>query len=127
MRRRAEPAASRPPHRPFFSLQASQTSWFVDARGRNLVNEIIRLEDLEASWPRLQRAICGLKHVGYDEMRTTRTNPSSHGHYADYYDERTRDLVAAYAGPDLTRFGYSFEAEPPGSHARRSNSKPDTK
>ena len=92
---------------PWFN--ASQASWFTDARGRDLVQEIIRLEDLEASWPRLQRAICGLRHARYSEMHELNPNPSTHEHYSSYYDDQTRDLVAKYAAGDLTRFGYRFE------------------
>ena len=34
---------------------------------------------------------------------------SSHAHYSEYYDEKTRRIVEAYVGADLRAFGYTFE------------------
>lgn len=35
-------------------------------------------------------------------------NRSAHGHYRDYYSDRTRDLVGELFAPDIAAFGYSF-------------------
>ena len=101
-------AAQLPSH---LRKRVAQSWWRVDAQGRSLVNEIIRLEDLEATWPRLQKRVCGLRHVKYAEMHEINPNPSTHGHYSEYYDDHTRKLVGAYAGPDLARYGYTYEAK----------------
>ena len=90
---------------------ASQISWFVDAQGTLLVDDVFKLEELEAHWPTLQQKICALRGVPYAD-NGYRKNPSSHAHYSRYYDDRTRALVAQYMGADLTRFGYAFESEP---------------
>ena len=90
-------------------FNASQTSWVVDAQGRQLVNEVIRLEDLETTWPRLQAKICGLRGVAYSDNGLKR-NPSHHTHYSHYYDDATRRIVDEYMAVDLQRFGYSFAA-----------------
>ena len=97
-------------------FNASQTSWLVDARGSELVNEVIRLEDLEAAWPRLQRAICGLRGVAYAD-NGLRKNPSRHTHYSYYYDDAARRIVDEYMAIDLQRFGYAFETEPAAAHS----------
>ena len=99
-------------------FNASQTSWLVDARGSELVNEVIRLEDLEAAWPRLQRAICGLRGVAYAD-NGLRKNPSRHTHYSYYYDDAARRIVDEYMAIDLQRFGYAFETEPAVAHNSR--------
>jgi hypothetical protein len=36
------------------------------------------------------------------------TNRSRHGHYRDYYDDRTRDAVAHTYAADVEAFGYTF-------------------
>ena len=41
----------------------------MDERGRLLVDEAYRLEDLERRWPELQRRVCGLRNVTYRETR----------------------------------------------------------
>merc|ERR1712070_781233 len=72
---------------------ASQLSWLIDGSGARLV-EVIRLEDLEAMWPKLRASICGLEHASYNQVAhgtsTARRNPSHHLHYSHYYDEATR-------------------------------------
>lgn len=37
-----------------------------------------------------------------------RRNSSTHGHYRDYYDDRTRDRVAELYAMDIEAFGYTF-------------------
>ena len=44
---------------------ASQISWFVDAQGTLLVDDVFKLEELEAHWPTLQQKICALRGVPY--------------------------------------------------------------
>lgn len=37
-------------------------------------------------------------------------NPSTHGHYSQYYSDRTRERVAEVFAADIDAFGYTFEA-----------------
>jgi len=73
-----------------------------------LVNRVIKLEELEAAWPQLQREICGLAKAPYADGGLRR-NPSSHGHYSEYYDDVTRQILAEYMAADIRHFGYQFE------------------
>jgi len=88
---------------------ASQISWMVDSSGSLLVDDVFKLEELEAHWPVLQRRICSLANVPYNAGGPKR-NPSPHGHYSLYYDNFTRGLVAKYMQADLDHFGYQFES-----------------
>ena len=94
-------------------FNASQISWLVDGAGKLLVKDVIKLEELEAAWPRLQARICGFAHTPYAADAGLRRNPSSHGHYSEYYDAATRRIVDEYMGVDLRVFGYKFEQAPP--------------
>ncbi|KAL1504932.1 hypothetical protein AB1Y20_008699 [Prymnesium parvum] len=87
---------------------ASQISWLIDGEGKLLVDRVIKLEELEAQWPLLQREICGLANVPYAD-NGLRRNPSSHGHYSEYFDDDTRRIVAEYMAADILYFGYAFE------------------
>ena len=35
-------------------------------------------------------------------------NTTQHGHYRDYYDPRTEEIVRRLFAPDIERFGYAF-------------------
>jgi len=89
-------------------FNASQISWMVDAKGKLLVDEVFKLEELEAHWPQLSGKICGFNNVPYADGGLKR-NPSSHDHFSLYYDDETRALVARYMAADIARFGYSFD------------------
>ena len=91
-------------------FNASQISWFVDGSGAPLVDEIVRLEELEEFWPTLQKRVCGLAKVPYAD-NGLRKNPSVHTHYSYYYDDETRLIVDEYMGNDLAAFGYKFETQ----------------
>ena len=94
---------------PWFN--ASQLSWLVDGKGKLLVKNIIKLEELEQSWPVLQKQICGFASTPYSDGADLKRNPSTHAHYSTYYDADTRKLVEAYVDADLKAFGYSFEEQ----------------
>ena len=93
------------PLQPFADPLWSISLW----QGTILVNEVIKLEELESRWPALQRRICGFAHSPYAEDAELKRNPSSHGHYSEYYDEATKRLVDQYVGVDLAAFEYTFE------------------
>jgi len=92
-------------------FNASQISWLVDARGKVLVEDIFKLEELEDKWPTLQRKICGLSTVSYAQaMALARRNPSSHKSHEFYYDEPTSRIVEEYMEADIRYFGYTLES-----------------
>ncbi len=99
-------------------FNASQVSWLVGAdRTTLLVRDVIRLEELEASWHVLARNICGFSRLSYAQyvaasVGSMRRNPSTHVHYSKYYDEASRRIVDEYMGADLRAFGYTFEKQP---------------
>jgi hypothetical protein len=39
-----------------------------------------------------------------------RKNPSTHGHYSEYYTDASRERIAEVFGPDIEAFGYTYEA-----------------
>ncbi|HEX3221012.1 MAG TPA: sulfotransferase family 2 domain-containing protein [Nocardioides sp.] len=56
------------------------------------------------------------ERLGLDPLPVQpRKNPSSHGHYSDYYDDETRARVAEVFAPDIEAFGYTFEVPAPAS------------
>ena len=93
------------------TFNASQLSWLVDEKGRLLVDEVIRLEDLERRWPQLQERVCGLRGTAYRAARDhpairAMDHPSDHAPYAVYYDADASAAVGAYMAADVARFGY---------------------
>jgi len=87
---------------PWFN--ASQVSWLVDGKGKLLVDEVIKLEELSQKW--LQGALCD------DSLLMSQVNPSIHGHYSDYYDDNTQRILVSYMQRDIERFNYTFERQP---------------
>ena len=81
----------------------------MDGHGKLLVKDVIKLEDLQRSWPVLQGQICGLSSKRFEDDADLRRNPSTHAHYSIYYDDQTRKIVEAYVAADLKAFGYTFE------------------
>eukprot|EP01062_Namystynia_karyoxenos_P073587 TRINITY_DN70385_c0_g1_i1.p1 TRINITY_DN70385_c0_g1~~TRINITY_DN70385_c0_g1_i1.p1 ORF type:complete len:316 (+),score=50.38 TRINITY_DN70385_c0_g1_i1:84-1031(+) len=99
--------------------KATQWSWIADEHGKLMVTEWFRLEELKQNWPRLQRRICGLRSVDY-EVHATRgrgncagpgrqcAEPAVQRRYQDFYDARTKAIVAQVMDDDVKHFGYSF-------------------
>ena len=38
----------------------------------------------------------------------SQANPSNHGHYSEYYDEVTKDILDRHMAADIAHFGYTF-------------------
>ena len=64
-------------------------------------------EDLLDALPGLGRQL-SQEEVDYINA-TPPTNTTAHGHYAEYYNEELRDLVAQKDSAVIRRFGYSFD------------------
>lgn len=85
-------------------FNASQSSWFSDAQGRMMVQDIVKLEELNQEWPRLSKQICAPPGT-----TVSHRNSREHAHYSSFYDDATIEIVRKYSEPDIRRWGYKFE------------------
>eukprot|EP01062_Namystynia_karyoxenos_P081685 TRINITY_DN9027_c0_g1_i3.p1 TRINITY_DN9027_c0_g1~~TRINITY_DN9027_c0_g1_i3.p1 ORF type:complete len:318 (+),score=35.35 TRINITY_DN9027_c0_g1_i3:83-955(+) len=114
-----------------------QWYWFTSPDGKILVDDVIKLEELERSWPKLQRRICGLAAVSFADHSTRGRGlnagrgafergglPPESGLLAnvsaqlagkpkrrrqDYYDNETRYQLAGLMALDIRNLNYSFD------------------
>ena len=76
-----------------------------DEKGRPLVDEVVKLEEIESRLPPLMERL-GLPGT----VRIPKTGRGRYrGSYRAYYDGATRDLVASLYEDEIGRFGYSFQ------------------
>eukprot|EP01062_Namystynia_karyoxenos_P067270 TRINITY_DN6116_c0_g4_i1.p1 TRINITY_DN6116_c0_g4~~TRINITY_DN6116_c0_g4_i1.p1 ORF type:complete len:354 (+),score=75.06 TRINITY_DN6116_c0_g4_i1:84-1064(+) len=104
---------------------AAQWYWITDPRGRILVDDVYKLEQMEQNWPRLQSHICGLRTISYAEHKSHGRGLCADGRGCpegvtaaaakapprrrqDYYDNATRDIVHTVFKLDVDNFKYSF-------------------
>jgi len=82
----------------------SQLSKLIDDHGHLLVDHVGRLTDLQAT-------VDGLcEHLAVPPVSVLQVNPSPRSKpYADYYDERTRQIVAEIHRVDIEHFGFTFD------------------
>lgn len=80
-----------------------QSDYVTDLRGNLIVDFIARYERLEDDFTTICRHI-GINPPGLPHLRRARARSA----YRDYYDARTRELVARHYAADIERFGYSF-------------------
>ena len=82
-----------------------QLDWFLDGSGHMLADFIGRFERLNEDW-----AVVADK-LGITEkmLPHARENPRAR-HYTEYYNPRTRDLIAQKFRVDIEHFGYQFGA-----------------
>lgn len=83
----------------------SLRSFAGDEDGNLLVDEVLRLEDIETALPATLREI-GLEEVA--EKQIPRANTRRHPPHPEYYDEATVDLVRRRYAYEIERFGYGF-------------------
>ena len=83
-------------------LRVPQLKRLIDTEGRQ-VDFIGRVENF-VSDVNVIRGKVGLDPV--EEL--PRRNRSKHGHYSDYYDNRSRERVAELYAMDIEAFGYTF-------------------
>lgn len=76
-----------------------------DGQGRELVDEVIRLEDAPRRLPELAARL-GLPDA--DRIRLPHVNVHRHPKYVRYYDDATAAHVATLYAEDIARFGYRF-------------------
>jgi hypothetical protein len=79
-----------------------QLDWFVDGSGNMLADFIGRFERLDADWATIAKKL-GLPET----LPHKRENPRAR-HYTDYYNDKTRDIIASKFKIDIDHFGYEF-------------------
>ena len=82
----------------------NQLDWFVDPHGNVVVDFIGRFESLAEDW----RLICEKTGIR-ESLPHLNQNPRRKRHYTEYYDDRTRDIIAERFQVDIEYFGYAFE------------------
>ena len=80
-----------------------QLDWFVDPNGVVLADFIGRFEQLERDWRIIARKL-GVN----EDLPRTRSNPRER-HYTEYYNSKTRAVIAEKFKVDIDHFGYQFE------------------
>ena len=79
-----------------------QTHFLFSGAGEQLVSYIGRFEklpqDLDYIGDKIGVSFTCVRHL----------NTTQHGHYRDYYDPRTADIVRRLFAPDIECFGYAF-------------------
>src|SRR5438552_16863613 len=79
-----------------------QFDWFVDPNGNRLAYFIGKFERLDEDWAFVAQKL-GLN----EKLPHRRANPRAR-HYTEYYNSRTRDVIANTFRVDIERFGYEF-------------------
>lgn len=79
-----------------------QLDWFVDPHGNVIADFIGRFEKLEADWDFVSQKL-GIN----EKLPHRRANPREK-HYTEYYNPRTRDVIATRFKVDIDKFGYEF-------------------
>lgn len=82
----------------------SLRSYASDPEGRELVDRVLRLEDIADALPGTLRDI-GLPT---DKLSIPRVNQRNRPDSSTYYDRRTMEYVARLYAEDIARFGYRF-------------------
>lgn len=87
----------------------SQLAKLVDLDGQLLVDYVGRLEDVQATldWVSQQ--------VGVEPMPMPYVNGTRKGHYSQFYNQATKEMVAEICQLDIEYFGYQYEDAKPSS------------
>lgn len=80
----------------------NQIDYLTDDKGQIVVDTVGRFETIAED----SRAI--FRRLGIDAVLPSR-NTSKHGHYSEWYDDRTEQLVRERFARDIAAFGYEFE------------------
>ena len=84
------------------SPQRYQLDWFVDPNGAVIADFIGKFERLDEDWEFVA------KKLGISETLPHRRPNPRERHYTEYYNTRTRDLIATKFRIDIEHFGYEF-------------------
>ena len=80
----------------------SQSGFIVDEGGNVIVDFVGKVENLQKDL----KEICD--RIGIGIMEIPYLNKSKHRPYQEYYNEKTREIVAKCSKEDIERFGYDF-------------------
>ena len=80
----------------------NQIDWITDSNSKLLTNFVGKVEDIQKDYD----IICNILRIRSEPL--TRANPSRHGHYSEYYNRETRDIVAKRYARDIEAFNYSY-------------------
>ncbi len=79
--------------------------------GRELVDDVLRLEDIDSELRPYLATTFGLGHLTEVDVPTVNRSTTADAGYADHYDSPSRELVADRYRRDIGRFGYRFDDE----------------
>ena len=88
------------------AITRPQYAYIADANGRIAVGHVARFEDFADEFARIGRRI-GLS-LGRRPILALNVANTERVPYRDFYDERSREVVAAAHAEDIERFGYRF-------------------
>jgi hypothetical protein len=80
-----------------------QLDWFVDPHGKVLADFIGRFETLDRDWETVAA------RLGVESSLPHQNQNPGRKHYTEYYDARTRAIVADRFAVDIEYFGYEFD------------------
>ncbi len=84
-------------------LNRYQLDWFLNYQGDILVDFIGRYERLEEDWATVTRKL------GIDTpLRQPKASKGRRRHYTEYYNQKTKDIIAARFAVDIDYFEYEF-------------------
>ena len=81
----------------------SQLGKLTDLEGKLLVDHVGQLENVQDTLDWVS------EKVNIDRIEMPHVNGTRKGHYAQYYNKQTRDMVAEMCQKDIEHFGYQFE------------------
>jgi len=79
-----------------------QLPWILDEKGECMVDFIGRFERLQDDFDK----ICD--RVDIPRSKLPHKNKTDHGHYSEYYDSESREIVERKFRKDIAEFGYEF-------------------
>jgi hypothetical protein len=79
-----------------------QLPWLVDEQGAMCMDFVGRVENFQEDFDEVCR------RIGIKEQTLPHVNASKHGHYSEYYDTETAELVGQVFADDIKLWGYEY-------------------